>query len=338
MGTLSGNAIKDTFESLLKLESNDVTSTLKTVEDGGGVDTALKLSTDTVEVNGTLSFTTAPTTDSAELTALLIDGSNNVVKRELDSTAFTSGTTNSFETIAVSGQTDVVADSSTDTLTLVEGSGIEITTNATTDTITITNNSNVFKTIAVSGQTDIVADTLTDTLTFAEGEGITITTDATTDTMTIAASEFGNPMMLIRPNGNLALSGTPTTPALASIDNTDDFGSYEVNDDQAHLSIATKGIKIEKDGLIRIDIAFIVDVTSSNTEITINVGRERPDGATFTSIQEIERSKSTTGLTAIGYSLFTAARADDVYIYRISVSGGGGELTTASAFVVTKLS
>lgn len=42
-----------------------------------------------------------------------------------------------FKTIAVSGQSDVVADSPIDTLTLV-GSGITITTDATTDTITFT--------------------------------------------------------------------------------------------------------------------------------------------------------------------------------------------------------
>jgi hypothetical protein len=45
----------------------------------------------------------------------------------------------SFETIRVAGQPDVVADSSTDTLTLVAGSGITLTSNAVTDTITITN-------------------------------------------------------------------------------------------------------------------------------------------------------------------------------------------------------
>jgi len=49
------------------------------------------------------------------------------------------GSSNSFETIAVAGQSNVVADSSTDTLTLVAGSGISITTNATTDTVTIIN-------------------------------------------------------------------------------------------------------------------------------------------------------------------------------------------------------
>jgi hypothetical protein len=41
-----------------------------------------------------------------------------------------------FKTIVVSGQSDVVADSTADTLTLVAGSGMTITTNASTDTIT----------------------------------------------------------------------------------------------------------------------------------------------------------------------------------------------------------
>ena len=41
-----------------------------------------------------------------------------------------------FKTLAVAGQSDVVADSATDTLTLVAGSNMTITTNATTDTIT----------------------------------------------------------------------------------------------------------------------------------------------------------------------------------------------------------
>lgn len=44
---------------------------------------------------------------------------------------------NSFTTIAIAGQSNVVADSPTDTLTLVAGSNITLTTNAGTDTITI---------------------------------------------------------------------------------------------------------------------------------------------------------------------------------------------------------
>ena len=44
---------------------------------------------------------------------------------------------NTFSTFAVSGQSDVVADSTSDTLTLVAGTNVTITTNATNDSITI---------------------------------------------------------------------------------------------------------------------------------------------------------------------------------------------------------
>ncbi len=47
------------------------------------------------------------------------------------------GSSNSFATISVAGQTNVVADSSTDTLTIVAGSGITITTDSVGDSITI---------------------------------------------------------------------------------------------------------------------------------------------------------------------------------------------------------
>ena len=51
------------------------------------------------------------------------------------------GTQNLFDKIAVSGQSNIVADNTSDTLTLVAGTGITITTNATTDEITITGTS-----------------------------------------------------------------------------------------------------------------------------------------------------------------------------------------------------
>jgi hypothetical protein len=50
--------------------------------------------------------------------------------------ASTGAASDSFKTISVSGQSDVIADSSTDTLTLAEGSNITITTDAGNDTIT----------------------------------------------------------------------------------------------------------------------------------------------------------------------------------------------------------
>jgi hypothetical protein len=95
---------------------------------------------------------------------------------------------NVFGTISANG-TSVVADSSTDTLTLTPGTGITIEGNATSDTITITNSDlgsaqNIFKTVSANG-TSIVADSNSDTLTITPSTGITITGDAGTDTVTI---------------------------------------------------------------------------------------------------------------------------------------------------------
>jgi hypothetical protein len=100
-----------------------------------------------------------------------------------------SGNVNSFSTITVAGQSDVVADSATDILTFAGGTGITITTTPGSDTITFSNSGipNSFSTISIAGQSNVVADSSTDTLTLAAGTGITLTTNATTDTITIAS-------------------------------------------------------------------------------------------------------------------------------------------------------
>lgn len=89
MGSLSGNQIKNTYSSLLKLETNGASSSLKTVEDGAGVDTALAISTNKVQVEA-LKFNTTPATDNTEATAILVNATDDVVKRELGTNAFNS--------------------------------------------------------------------------------------------------------------------------------------------------------------------------------------------------------------------------------------------------------
>ena len=54
-----------------------------------------------------------------------------------NSSGTNTGDQNNFNTIAVSGQTSVVADATSDTLTLVAGTNVVITTNAATDAITV---------------------------------------------------------------------------------------------------------------------------------------------------------------------------------------------------------
>lgn len=91
MATLSGQKVKDAFASLLKLATNTATTSLKNVESGDGVATALQLGTGKVGINGTLEFPTAPATGSTEVKALMLNASNQVVERSLNAAAFSGG-------------------------------------------------------------------------------------------------------------------------------------------------------------------------------------------------------------------------------------------------------
>lgn len=97
-------------------------------------------------------------------------------------TAASSGTapaTEAFKTIQVSGQSDVVADSATDTLTLVAGTNMTITTNAATDTITFNSTGSSLAdgdygdiTVSVSGTVWTVDN---DAITYAKIQNVSAT-------------------------------------------------------------------------------------------------------------------------------------------------------------------
>jgi hypothetical protein len=153
-------------------------------------------------------------------------GSSSGYLSSTDWTTFNNKASDSFKTIAVTGQSNVVADSNSDTLTLAGGGGVTITTDASTDTITISSTSgtvtsvaiadggglnitgspitssgtitientdrgsgqNIFKNFAVTGSATVVADNNDDTVTFEAGTGITLTSNSSSDTITITNS------------------------------------------------------------------------------------------------------------------------------------------------------
>ena len=136
-----------------------------------------------------------PLIDGAAGQALTTDGNGDL--------AFTTvsgggggGSQDLFKTIAVAGQSNIVADNTTDTLTFVGGTNVTLTTDAGADSITINasgggTTQNLFDKIAVSGQSNVEADSTTDTLTFVAGANMTITTNAGTDTITFVSASGG---------------------------------------------------------------------------------------------------------------------------------------------------
>ena len=108
---------------------------------------------------------------------------------------------NVFKNIQVAGQSQIVAESNADTLTFVAGSGISITTDPSSDAVTISNTgggggggsvSEAFKTIAVQGENSVVANVAADTLTFIAGANATISADSSNQTITIDATGTGS--------------------------------------------------------------------------------------------------------------------------------------------------
>jgi len=84
-------------------------------------------------VSNTDTTTTANITDSSNK-RFITDAQQTVLTNTSNTNT---GDQNIFSTIAVSGQSNVVADTTTDTLTLIAGSNVTLTTNATNDEITI---------------------------------------------------------------------------------------------------------------------------------------------------------------------------------------------------------
>jgi hypothetical protein len=104
--------------------------------------------------------------DSSTDTLTLVAGSNITITTDAGTDTITiaaaggGSVSDSFATIAVAGQSSVVADSSTDTLTLVAGTGITLTTNASTDSVTITNSASAGATAftGLSDRADLTVD------------------------------------------------------------------------------------------------------------------------------------------------------------------------------------
>ena len=153
---------------------------------------------------------------------------------------------NAFKTLAVSGQSNVVADQAGDTLNIAAGTGISISTNASTDTITITNTntstgSEAFRTI-VAGGTTIQADNSTDTLTLTPGSNVTFTVDANNDSITINANTDGelnqNAFTQVQSTNQNTLSADSTSAALKfnSENNTSVDSRYDSERDKVTVT------------------------------------------------------------------------------------------------------
>jgi hypothetical protein len=274
---------------------------------------------------------------------------------------------NIFKNFAVSGQSTIVADLNDDTLTVASGTGISLTTNASTDTLTITNSApdqtvvltagtgittsgtypsftvtnddrgssqNIFKNIAVTGQSDIVADTNNDTLTVAAGTGISITTNPTTDTLTITNTSIYS-IPIFAAYSNVSLSLTPANTELACEFTVQSalsasFFSHSTTVDPNIITVLSSGIY---------EISFGYGASNGNNQIASVSATVAVNGVgLYEPFSFTQLDKATFGMSASSFVntyIYGLAANDEIEIYFTAdyVGGSTGTITiTPSGF------
>lgn len=218
--TASTSTVSDTSVAGAALTHAELDSNLINLRDSSwgladDTSTVLQVSDDkTITIAGGSGISTAISGDTLTITA--------------------SESQNVFNTIAVSGQSNIVADATTDTLTIAAGTGISITTDAGTDTLTIASTAsgtitalnnqaaNRLTTIgATTTELDGEANATFDGSTLAITGGITATTSIATD----AVSIDDNKITATRSNDNLFISANGTGLVHIAGDDSNIFNS-----------------------------------------------------------------------------------------------------------------
>lgn len=193
---------------------------------------------------------------------------------------------NIFKNIAVSGQSTVVADSNNDTLTLVGGGGTTITTNATTDTITIsstdTNTTYNLTNTTVSGGSQI---------NLVPSSGGTDSIQILGTTNEIEVSHASGSITVGLPNdvvisGNLTVIGTTITNNVETV-STSNGVIFEGNAADGNELTLIAGTLTADRTITLPDATGTVALTSNigNGTLTVTAGTLMSGGGSFTANQ-----------------------------------------------------
>ena len=286
--------------------------------------TTANTTTDTLTISGGVGITTSIVGDVLTIT----------------NTGGAGGSQNLFETIAVAGQNSVVADVVNDTLTLAGGSGLTITTNNLTDTITFAvDNANKFTSV-ISDNGTVTPSTSDDAVTIAGGTGIgtivagstlTINNDApnwlniASDSGTATANTVGDTLTITGGTGiSTAVVGDTLTINSSTSANT--FNTISVNGQGDVVADSTTDTLTLVAGS---NVTITTDPTSD--EITINASAGSGGSGTVTSgIGGRLAYYSATGTTLVNTSsgLSWNNGTNTLAVQNLNLTGTAGNITS----------
>ncbi len=190
----------------------------------------------------------------------------------------------SFKTIAVAGQSNVVADSPTDTLTLIAGSNVTLTTDATNDSITITSSgsggSSAFQDLTSGTNTTATMVVGTGASLGVSGSGTIVATSATGNAGTATALQNA------RTIGGVSFNGTANiTVATATGGFTVSGGALAVgaNDITSTGSLGSTGSRLTKGWFTDLTVTnAITGSITGNAATVTTINGQIDDGTNIT--------------------------------------------------------
>ena len=276
--------------------------------------------TGTVNVNNAY---TLPTSDGSSGQVLQTDGSGTLSFATVSSGG--GGTVSeAFKNIAVSGQTNIVADAATDTLTFAAGSNITLTTTPGTDTLTIASSGGEV-TVQEEGSSLSTAAT---TLNFV-GAGVTASGSGATKTITIPGGSGASQSALYKEY--VFTPGSNTSNFYGSDANGDTL-SYTVG----YISVYLNGVLLKPTtdytatsgtSVVLVNTAVSGDVIQIATFVQIV-------GTGDSSLSELSGDGSTTAFTIAAnpnHENNTQVYIDGIYQEKATYSISGTTLTFSTA-------
>lgn len=213
----------------------------------------------------------------------------------------------SFTTIAVTGQSDIVADSASDTLTIAAGTGITLTTAALTDTLTITNSApDQVVSLTGAGTTVVTGAYPAFTITSNDQYNGTVTSVAAltigttgTDLSSTVANGTTTPVITL----NVPTASATNRGALSSTDWTTFNGKQNT-------------------------LTFTSPLVNTANTITINQSSSTADGYLSSTDWTTFNGKASNSFTTIAVASQTSIVADSATDTLTLVAGTGISLTT----------
>lgn len=222
------------------------------------------------------------------------------------------------------GTTTIVADNNDDTLTVSAGTGIGVSANSTTDTLTISNTG----VTSISGTTnEVTVDTSTGSVTIGLPDSVQITTDLTVGgnlTVNGTTTTLNTTELLVEDNIITLNSGVTGTPVLNA-------GIEVERGDSPNVIIrwneSTDTWELTRDGTNYEEITTVGTITASDISDFTEAAQDAVGGIVVN-----------TGLVPITYSDSTPSISADITLATTSyLSKTGGALTVDIAAVKTEL-